>query len=144
MARTIEPIKIQDRDGTDHAYTQTLFPAEEGLRLAASLAATLGPAIGRALDSAGVESLSGLAEANIDLAGAVRELAQALPAMPDLAIALLRYTRRDGEQVGDKGAFSMAYAGNYAELSRACMWVVRENGFLDFFTGFGAMKGGVR
>lgn len=136
MARTIEAVTIVDREGNGHTYTQTLFPAEEGLALATEIAALLGPALGKALAQSGEGGLASLATAQIDLAGAVSELARALPSAPGVAARLLKYTRRDGQPLSDKGAFSLAYSGNYAELTRACVWVVRENGFLDFLSGF--------
>jgi hypothetical protein len=136
--------QINDDDGTAHAYVTLPFGASEGWRLAVALFALVSGAAGKLLDSllgaaeGGAEiNAAKLLNADLDLGGAVRDLAGALLSMDGrgevLVKALLRNTTRDGAALDNPSNFDRVYQANYGELAEALAFVVEANGFVRFF-----------
>lgn len=130
----MEPHKltIDDDQGQPHNYLIGAHPASEGLRLASRLFALVGAPFGQLLDVL----VSRGEEADVDLGGISSDLARALleADMPALTRDLLRYTHRDGVDLGNAVLIDAAYQANYGELAEALAEVVEANGFARFFS----------
>ena len=119
-----------------HEYTFHPFLGMQGWRLQIRLAKILGPSVKEALaalpdDPADVKSLMN-AKIDLSVAGsAVEKLTDALAEHDpegQLVAALLANTERDGKQL-KPGVIDRAYSGNYVEMVKAIIGVIRANSF---------------
>mgnify|MGYP001587946047 CR=1 FL=1 len=136
--------QIQDDDGAVHEYAVLPFGASEGWRLAVALFALVSGAAGKLVDAllgatdGGKDvSLGKLMAADLDLGGAIRDLAGALLSSDGrgevLIKQLLRNTTRDKASLDNIANFDRAFQANYVELAEALAFVVEVNGFVRFF-----------
>lgn len=143
---------LYDHDGDEHDYTLTLHAGSDGTTVALQLMALLSGAAAQGLVALlgsdglldriareGLDAVStdDLAAAMSGLTGAdiSKALAAALgdPKTADLLTrGLVKYVTRDGKPMSNRRDFDIAYMGNYAELFRCAMEVVRANRFLPW------------
>lgn len=121
-----------------HSYTILKHPAEEGWPLAAEIMALLAEPfariVGAWLSSGDVETPEGLPtdikweDTGEDIATSLRVLAS----RPDLVKRIFANTTRDGKALSHPLVFDEAYRGNYREMAKAMMEIVKANGFIPF------------
>jgi len=130
-----------------HDYSFHPFLGMQGWRLQIRLAKILGPSVKEGLAALPDEDAKSLMDAEINLGAvgaAVEKLTDALAEHDpngELVAALLSNTEREGQHL-KPGVIDRVYAGNYAEMVKAIVGVIRANNFFgiaDFGLG-GALK----
>ena len=150
----MEPSRFQlvDSEGQTHEYLLTKHLASDGTRVALRIMSLVSGPIAEALvalvgsDGAlqrfadeGIESISidalGEAMSGVSMGDLAAQLAKTLgdPATSKLMTTdLMRYVIRDGKNLSNKTEYDRAFTGNYLELFKLCMEVIKANGFLLF------------
>ena len=124
-----------------HEYTFHPFLGMQGWRLQIRLAKILGPSVKEALAALPDADLKSLMNTKIDLGAIGSAFCSAVDAIAEhdpqgeLVAALLANTERDGKQL-KPGVIDRAYSGNYVEMVKAIIGVIRANNF------FGGAVGG--
>ena len=150
----MEPKRFQlvDSEGKPHEYILTLHHASEGAGIALQIMALVSGPIAEALVALlgsegalqrfaeqGVADISlddlGAALGDVSLGDLATQLAKALG---DKATAklitsdLMKHAHRDGKPLSIQTNYDLAFTGNYLELFKLAMEVVKLNGFLPF------------
>lgn len=118
-------------DGVE--YEVTAFGARQGFRLQAAIAKIAAPAI-KDLAAALPEGMTDVMSLDIGkLTPALGKLVESIvenDPKGDLIIELLERTQRDGVPIDDR-QFDTVYAGNYAEMVKAVIFVIQVNRFFS-------------
>jgi hypothetical protein len=110
-------------------WETTVFPADIGLKLALEIANKLGPALAAAVE--GIATLAAGGTTDSVITKAVEKMVERLK--PEETVELCRmlfsFTTVDNRAV----VFEEDFAGRYKDLIQVAAWVIRVNGFFDFF-----------
>lgn len=137
MSREPATRTIFDDDGAEHSYIGIPHPAQEGMKLALKLLGLIGPSLAMVLVDAfkGSKNMEDVLNTDLDLKGAIGALCEklALEATAQLLREMLRYVKRDGQDLKNDGIFGMAFQANYGELIEALKFAAEVNRFDRFF-----------
>jgi len=120
----------------ENTYTVSQFPGREGFKIKAILIRKVAPALANlagALDFSKVEDINQLLDMNID-GGMISKSVQALvnnleeEETLSLIMRMLRHTRMNDAEIDD-ALFDGTYAGNYDELYKVLIFIIKYNNF---------------